>query len=182
MRFLPAASLLIAVATARAAESQSDIFFREKVQPILTQHCFKCHSHGEKMKGNLLVDSRDALITGGDTGPAIVPGDPAKSLLIEAINYKNTELQMPPKGEKLKDAQIATLTQWVKLGAPWPAMPGQKMQSRPRGKISHADRQWWAFRPVAKVEPPAISAQSSVPSPQCPVLSAQCSEKRQVGR
>jgi mono/diheme cytochrome c family protein len=162
MRFLPAASLLIAVATARAAESQSDIFFREKVQPILTQHCFKCHSHGEKMKGNLLVDSRDALITGGDTGPAIVPGDPAKSLLIEAINYKNTELQMPPKGEKLKDAQIATLTQWVKLGAPWPAMPGQKMQSRPRGKISDADRQWWAFRPVAKVEPPAISAQSSV--------------------
>ncbi len=162
MRFLPATILLTSVAATRAAESQSDIFFREKVQPILTQHCFKCHSHGEKMKGNLLVDSRDALLTGGDTGPAIVPGDPAKSLLIEAVNYKNTELQMPPKGERLKEAQIATLTQWVKLGAPWPEPPGQKMKSRPRGKITDADRQWWAFRPVAKVEPPPISAQSGL--------------------
>ena len=153
MRSLHFAILLIPVA-AHAAESQGDAFFREKVQPILTAHCFKCHSHGEKMKANLLVDSRDALLTGGDTGPAIVPGDPAKSLLIEAVGYKNPDLQMPPKGEKLTDAQVATLTQWVKLGAPWPEEPGQKMKSRPRGKITDADRQWWSFQPVAKVTPP----------------------------
>ena len=153
MRSLPLAILLM-TATARAAESDGDTFFREKVQPILTQHCFKCHSHGKKMKGNLLLDSRDALVTGGDTGPAIVPGEPAKSLLIEAVVYKNQDLQMPPKGEKLTDGQIATLTQWVKLGAPWPEVPGQKMKPRPRGKITDEDRQWWAFKPVAKIEPP----------------------------
>ncbi len=154
MRFLPFAILPLTTALC-AAESEGDIFFRQKVQPILTQYCFKCHSHGEKMKGNLLVDSREALLTGGDTGPAIVPGNPEKSLIIEAIGYKNTDLQMPPKGERLTAPQIATLTQWVKLGAPWPELPGQKMKSRPRGKITDADRQWWAFRPVAKVEPPA---------------------------
>ncbi len=161
MRLLHFFTLLISTA-ATAAESESDLFFREKVQPILSQRCYKCHSHGEKMKGNLLVDSREALLTGGDTGPAIVPGDPAKSLLIEAIGYKNTDMQMPPKGEKLTDAQVATLTQWVKLGAPWPEVPGQKMKPRPRGKISDEDRQWWAFRPVAKVEPPKVNAQASV--------------------
>jgi mono/diheme cytochrome c family protein len=153
MRSLISAILLIPAATF-AAESQGEAFFREKVQPILTQHCFKCHSHGEKMKANLLVDSREALLTGGDTGPAIVPGDPEKSLLIEAVNYKNTDLQMPPKGDKLTDGQISLLTEWVKLGAPWPEAPGQKMKSRPRGKITDEDRQWWAFKPVAKAEPP----------------------------
>jgi mono/diheme cytochrome c family protein len=153
MRLLPFAILLLPASTF-AAESQGDAFFRERVQPILTTHCFKCHSHGEKMKGNLLVDSRDALLTGGDTGPAVVPGDPAKSLLIEAVLYKNEDLQMPPKGEKLTEAQVATLTEWVKLGAPWPEVPGQKMKPRPKGKITDEDRQWWAFQPVAKVEPP----------------------------
>ena len=157
MRVLLSPFLLIPVATF-AAESEGDVFFREKVQPILSQHCFKCHSHGEKMKANLLVDSREALLTGGDTGPAIVPGDPAKSLLIEAIGYKNADMQMPPKGEKLSDAQVATLTEWVKLGAPWPEVPGQKMKARPRGKITDEDRQWWAFKPVAKVEPPPANA------------------------
>ncbi|MEO6742119.1 MAG: DUF1549 domain-containing protein [Chthoniobacteraceae bacterium] len=161
MRFLPFVILLIPVISA-AAESQGEAFFREKVQPVLSQRCYKCHSHGEKMKGNLLVDSREALLTGGDTGPAIVPGDPAKSLIIEAIGYKNEDMQMPPKGEKLSDAQIATLTEWVKLGAPWPELPGQKMKPRPRGKISDEDRQWWAFRPVVKTEPPKVNAQSSI--------------------
>ncbi|MEO6787479.1 MAG: DUF1549 domain-containing protein [Chthoniobacteraceae bacterium] len=165
MRLFPLAILLAPFAT-QAADIHGDALFRDKVQPILSQHCFKCHSHGEKMKANLLVDSREALLTGGDTGPALVPGDPAKSLIIEAINYKNTDLQMPPKGEKLSDAQIATLTEWVKLGAPWPEEPGQKMKPRPRGTITDKDRQWWAFKPVAKVEPPPLSAQSSVPSSQ----------------
>ena len=161
MRFLPFAIFLIPVVAA-AAETQGDAFFREKVQPILSQRCYKCHSHGEKMKGNLLVDSREALVTGGDTGPAIIPGDPAKSLIIEAIGYKNQDMQMPPKGEKLSDGQIATLTEWVKIGAPWPEEPGQKMKSRPRGKLTDEDRQWWAFRPVAKVEPPKVDAQNSI--------------------
>ncbi|MEQ1860732.1 MAG: DUF1549 domain-containing protein [Chthoniobacteraceae bacterium] len=148
--------VLVALLPAAAlANAEGDAFFRQKIEPILRENCFKCHSHADgKMKGNLVVDSRDALIAGGDTGPAVVPGAPAKSLLIEAIGYKNVDLQMPPKGKRLTDEQVATLTDWVKQGAPWPEEPGHKMKSRPRGTITEEDRKWWAFQPVAKVEPP----------------------------
>ena len=75
----------------------------------------------DKIKGGLVLDSREAALTGGDTGPAVVPAIPAKSLLIEAIRYANEDLQMPPKKAtgKLSDEQIALLTEWVKMGAPY---------------------------------------------------------------
>ena len=72
---------------------------------MLANNCYKCHSaEAEKVKGGLLLDTREALLKGGDTGPAIVPGDPEKSLLIKAVRYTDPDLQMPPKGEKLSDA------------------------------------------------------------------------------
>ena len=72
-------------------------FFEKKVAPIFKEHCFKCHSHSaEKIKGGLVLDSADGAFTGGDTGPAVVPGDLAKSLLISAVGYKDDDLQMPP--------------------------------------------------------------------------------------
>jgi mono/diheme cytochrome c family protein len=148
---------LTASASAAGVDPKGAEFFQKKIQPILTDHCYKCHSHsGEKIKGGLVVDSLSGLITGGDTGPAVVPGDPAKSLLIEAVSYTNDDLQMPPKGKKLSDEQIATLTEWVKMGAPWPEEPGKKVASRPRGKITDEDRQWWSFQPLAKVTPPTV--------------------------
>ena len=140
---------------AEAPDARGAEFFTKKIEPILREACYKCHSHSsDKIKGGLVLDSRDAVLTGGDTGAAVVPGDPAKSLLIEAVAYKNEDLQMPPKGKKLPDDQIALLTEWVKMGAPWPEEGGQKMTKRAKGKITDEDRQWWAFRPVAKVEPP----------------------------
>jgi len=142
-----------------ANEGQATAFFREKVRPILVNQCFKCHSHeADKIKGGLVLDSREGVITGGDTGPAVVPGDPEKSLLIKAIRYDDADLQMPPNkagGKKLPDASIAVLTEWVKLGVPWADEPkGQKMASRPRGAITDEDRKWWAVRPIAKPQPP----------------------------
>ena len=94
--------------------------FAQKVQPIFQEHCYKCHSHAaEKIKGGLVVDSRDGMLTGGDTGPAIVPGEPEKSLLIEAVRYGNRDLQMPPKNKKLTaTTDRARSTEWVKKGAP----------------------------------------------------------------
>jgi mono/diheme cytochrome c family protein len=157
MKFL---SLLVclSIPTAVFANPEGVEFFQKKIQPILTDHCYKCHSHsGDKIKGGLVVDSLSGLTSGGDTGPAVVPGNPAKSLLIEAVSYKNDDLQMPPKGKKLSDEQIAALTEWVKMGAPWPEEHGQKMATRPKGKITDEDRQWWAFQPVAKVQPPAAN-------------------------
>src|ERR1043166_9019452 len=137
----------------------ADDFFASRVQPIFQERCFKCHSHSaEKIKGGLVLDSLDAMLTGGDSGPAIVPGNPNKSLLVQAIRYTNEDLQMPPTkngGEKLSEAEIASIEQWVKDGAAW---PGQTTKAkRVRGKITEEDRKWWAFQPLAKVSPPDIT-------------------------
>ena len=88
--------------------------FENKIRPILANSCYKCHSQqAEKLKGGLLLDSRDGLLKGGTTGPAIIPFQPDRSLLIQAVRYTNEDLQMPPKGEKLSDAQVADLIEWV---------------------------------------------------------------------
>ena len=162
MRFALCTLLALPIAVAAAGDDKESAFFREKVRPILAERCFKCHSHeADKIKGGLVLDSRDALLTGGDTGPAIVSGDPEKSLLIKAVRYTDADLKMPPnKGneKKLDDAAIATLVEWVKLGAPWPDEPkGQKMASRPKGTISDEDRKWWAIQPIKKPEPPKLN-------------------------
>ena len=94
--------------------------FEKTIRPLLVEHCYKCHSaEGKKVKGGLRVDGRKFLLDGGDTGPALVPGDPAKSKLIEAVKYANKDLLMPPVGKLPADA-IAALEAWVKEGAPWP--------------------------------------------------------------
>src|SRR2546423_12854374 len=90
----------------RAAASENFDFFEKKIRPLLVEHCYKCHSaQSEKVKGGLLLDTREGVLKGGDTGPAIVPGDPEKSLLIKAVRFTDKELQMPPKDKKLQDAQ-----------------------------------------------------------------------------
>src|SRR5215510_1401553 len=115
---------LLAASQLDAAETSAKglELFEKRVQPIFAEHCYKCHSHdADKIKGGLLLDSTEAALKGGDTGPALVPGKPEDSLLIKAIRYTDPDLQMPPKGRKLSDAQIAVVTEWVKLGAPRPA-------------------------------------------------------------
>src|SRR5262249_53571515 len=103
---LLAATLLLPAFRAAAASPEDVEFFEKKVRPILAEHCYKCHSaQAKKPKGGLLVDSRTALLKGGDNGPALVPGEPDKSRLVQAIGYKDTDLQMPPKA-KLPDAVI----------------------------------------------------------------------------
>src|SRR5437764_1445036 len=108
-------------------------FYEKQVQPILAENCYKCHSHqAEKIKANFVLDSREGLLKGGETGPAIVPGDPEKSLLIKAVRHVDEDLQMPPK-KKLPDDQIAILTQWIKMGAPY-STAGTVASSNPKRK------------------------------------------------
>ena len=129
-------------------------FFDKKVKPILVDKCYKCHSaEAGKSKGGLLLDSREGSAKGGDTGPSVVPGNVAKSLLITAITYKDADLQMPPKGEKLSDQQIADLTEWVKMGAPDPReLPkGTKLSG-----LTDKARHHWAYQPVTKPTIPAV--------------------------
>ena len=128
-------------------------FFTDKVLPVLAENCYRCHSaEGGKDKGGLTLDTRDAMIKGGENGPSLVPGDVEKSLLVKAVTYKDADLQMPPK-EKLSEAQVAILSDWVKMGAPWPKMDAT-VKSKLSGLTDKA-RHHWAYQPVKKPAVPA---------------------------
>ncbi len=106
---------------AKPLTPQQTAFFESKVRPIFVKNCYQCHSvEQHKSKGNLVLDSRDGWQKGGKHGPAIIPGDVNKSLLLKAVNQVDPDFAMPPDGAKLKDGEIALLTEWVKQGAPDP--------------------------------------------------------------
>ena len=136
-----------------AAPNQAQIdFFENKIRPIFAENCYKCHSPAKgKIKGGLELDWKGGWEKGGDSGPAIVPGDPEKSLLIKAVRYTDPDLQMPPKGEKISPAQVNDLVTWVKMGAPDPR------KSRPesaKAEYGGNGKDHWAFKPVTKPAPP----------------------------
>src|SRR5690349_12061745 len=114
---LAAVVLLVSPAAVRADEPVNAEFFERKVRPILAAHCVSCHGP-QKQKAGLRLDSKAGFTKGGDTGALVKPGDPDASLLVRVIRYDG-DIKMPQKG-KLADADIATLTAWVKGGAPWP--------------------------------------------------------------
>ena len=129
-------------------------FFENKIRPILSENCYKCHSvELNKSKGGLTLDTKAGLLKGGETGAGVKPGDPKGSLLIKAVLYTDPDLQMPPKGEKLSDAQIADLTSWVKMGAP---DPREKAKGGKLSGMTDAARRHWAFVPVKKPEIPPV--------------------------
>lgn len=130
-------------------------FFESKVRPILVERCYECHSMETKTKGGLALDSRSGWEKGGDTGPAIVPGQPADSLLIKAISYTDPDLTMPPK-KRLSADEVAVLTEWVKLGAPDPRTEVATAKKITAMTLEEA-RSYWAFQPIGKVAPPSIS-------------------------
>jgi cytochrome c553 len=135
-------------------------FFESRVRPLLIQHCYKCHStQAEKLKGGLMLDSAESILKGGDSGPALVPGNPDKSLLIEAVRYEDEDTAMPPKG-KLPDAAVADLATWVKMGAPWPkdaARPGKSpAAAETKPDYEKLRREHWAYQPIRKADPPAV--------------------------
>jgi hypothetical protein len=152
--------LLLLVGTARpsiaADDPKSVEFFEKKIRPLLAEHCHSCHSAeaqaNKKLKGGLLLDSRDGWKAGGDSGPAIVPGKPNESLLIESVKYEG-DLKMPPKG-KLPAAALADLEQWVKLGAPDPRVGGAKPKQV--GLSIEEGRKFWSYKLVVKSAIPEV--------------------------
>jgi hypothetical protein len=132
-------------------------FFEKNVRPILVDTCYKCHSaKSEKLKGGLLLDTRAGSLKGGKTGPAVVPGDLDKSLLIKAVRYTDEDLQMPPK-EQLSKTQVAALEAWVKMGAPDPRGDAPVASGGPMTVLSLADsKNFWSFkRPILSPVPVA---------------------------
>jgi hypothetical protein len=148
--------LLVLLAQSAPEEAASTKLFEEKVGPILAARCYKCHSAlAPKPKGGLRLDSREAALKGGDSGPALVPGKPDLSLLMMAVRGALPELQMPPK-EKLPAGEVELLGQWIAGGASWSATVARAR--RPEKKISDADRAWWSFQPVKEPAVPAGDA------------------------
>src|SRR5688572_2569515 len=150
--------LLVASLSAFAAEPvltpEQTTFFESKIRPVLVDNCYKCHSQAaDKVKGGLLLDSREGWQKGGDSGVVIVPGDPEKSLLIRAVRYADKDVQMPPNDKKLPAQQIADLEAWVKMGAPDPRVGGATAEHVYKVEMAQAKKHW-AFRPVSKPAAP----------------------------
>jgi hypothetical protein len=125
-------------------------FFENKVRPLLSKHCYECHSsRADKIKGGLLLDTKAGIREGGDLGPAVVPGDLGKSLLMEAVHWKNEDMQMPPK-KKLPESAVKVFEQWIKMGAPDPR-DGQNIIKETVNL--EAGRKFWAFQSISQVKP-----------------------------
>lgn len=144
-----------AVAAEPSFTSEQVEFFETKIRPLLSRECYECHSNEAKvLKGGLRLDSRDAVLQGGDSGESVVPGDPDKSNLIQAVRWLSSE--MPPDG-KLNESEIAALTKWVEIGAPWPeekaAAPAApaKTYDWPTLRAAH-----WAWQPVVRPSLPTV--------------------------
>ena len=122
---------------------------------MLSERCFKCHGP-EKQQGALRLDSRAAVLKGGDTGPALVAGKPGESELIAAINYAEGGYQMPPTG-KLPDAEIAILTKWVELGAPWPSEDTPQPEKKETFDLQARKQSYWAWQPISHPAVPPVA-------------------------
>ena len=119
---------------------EAEQFFEQQIRPLLAEKCVGCHG-ATKQSGGLRLDSREAILRGGDTGPAAIVGDVSGSLLVQAVRYDG-DLQMPPE-QPLSNPQRDALAQWVRLGLPWPAATGMLRSVGPDAAVSH-----WAFQPV----------------------------------
>src|SRR5438445_2062422 len=131
-------------------------YFEKNIRPVLVERCYRCHSKdAEKVKGGLLLDTREGLLKGGENGVVIVPGDPQKSKLIIAIRYHDEEIRMPPK-EPLAERQIAHFVEWVKMGAPDPRTADAVVKAAPPPYEYAKAKQFWSFQPVKDRQSPAV--------------------------
>ncbi|HEX3870063.1 MAG TPA: DUF1553 domain-containing protein [Pirellulales bacterium] len=154
--------LIVLVVSCRAigaeapASAEGQQFFESRVRPLLSTHCFKCHGP-DKQKGSLRLDSLEAILEGGDSGPALVPGNVEESPIVWAVRYSDDFVHMPPS-KKLADDQVATVVRWIEMGAPWPGadQTAAKRPAKAVFEITDEDRAWWAFQPVRRPKPPKI--------------------------
>jgi len=137
--------------------------FETSIRPLLAKNCYACHTQAKL--GGLTINSREGLLKGGKSGPAIVPGSPDKSLLIQAINYSHPSIKMPPTGQ-LSRGEIDLMIAWIKDGAFWPE-PKAAIAPVPGGsyQITPQQRAFWSFQPVRKPTPPEVKNAASVRTP-----------------
>lgn len=170
MRFTISGLIVIGSMTSASVslgdDASDSTFFETNVRPLLIAKCFECHV-GEKPKAGLRLDSRETILAGGESGPAVVIGKPEESLLVDVIGYRNS-VQMPPKA-KLPERDIATLTEWVRRGLPWPdskpSNPAPATTSQASVDFTDEQKSFWAFQPITSVIPPAVHIETWCRSP-----------------
>ncbi len=138
-----------------AEDSAGLEIFEKHVRPVLIAHCYECHA-ADEANGGLKVDSRPALLRGGDSGPAVTPGEPEKSLLLEAIRYGNPDMQMPPQN-RLAKAEVEAIEKWIRLGAPDPREETLSPETPKALGLSIAEgKEFWSFQPLQQHQPPTV--------------------------
>ncbi len=147
-------------------------FFETKVRPVLAENCFACHTSTKL--GGLEMSSRDALIRGGNSGPAIEPGHPERSLLLKAVSHTDERLKMPPQG-KLSDPQVSDLAVWIRDGAVWPN--ALETQGADDFQVTDEHRRFWAFQPVHTPQLPEVRNHARAKTPIDRFIVAQLEEK-----
>jgi cytochrome c553/mono/diheme cytochrome c family protein len=144
----------LATAFAQKPSDANGEFFEMRIRPLLVNRCYACHT--EEHMGGLQLDTLEHALKGGKSGVVIKPGDPAHSLMVEALHYTNARLKMPPTG-RLKDSEIADVETWIKNGALWPKVSKDAAPSAPAPYVITAEqRAFWSFRPITNPAPPAV--------------------------
>jgi len=147
---------------AQEANDEGLKFFEQKIRPVLNQHCYSCHSKdaqtNKKLKAELFLDTAKGMLAGGETGPTLIKGQSAKSLLMKALKYDG--LDMPPSG-KLPENVIADFAKWIDMGAPDPRQG--ELAAKPKREINIAEgKQWWSFQPLKEIAPPAGATSNTI--------------------
>ena len=132
-------------------------FFEKKIRPLLSDHCYACHSAETKPAGGLRVDDRNGLLGGGDTGPAVVPGHPEKSLILERIHHSDPKKRMPKEGDLLTEAEVADLTTWIQDGVAWPRERIPASLGKNRADYEDLKAHHWAWQPRKNPAVPAVN-------------------------
>ena len=145
---------LLAAASPQTTSAAGEVFFEQKVRPLLVEKCFSCHSvEAKKQKGGLLLDSRASILNGGESGTAAIPGRADESLLIKAVRYQDLDMQMPPK-ERLGARDVAVLEQWIAEGMFFPSAATVATNKR---EIDFVEgRKFWSFKPLSHPDLPRL--------------------------
>ena len=165
MGIVATTALLATLTSAQTRAEPGPRFFEQQVQPVLQQHCLKCHGNDpERIRAGLRLNSRLGLTRGGDRGSVIDFDRPEHSLLLEMVSYRDEHHQMPPAG-RLPDAQIETLTRWVKMGIPWDSGMPELEQTGQEEKTPAGKSDYWAYQPVQEQAIPRVKGDNWVRNP-----------------
>jgi hypothetical protein len=163
------------------ADPGQEEFFENKIRPVLAEHCYECHNSIKKAKGDLILDYKDGLLDGGETGPGIIPGDPEGSLLMQVLKHEIKDLKMPKGGPKLMPNVLSDFKKWITEGAFDPRVDPpteeQFAQDTAWEKIRERRKQWWSFQPIGLQNVPTVPGSDWSEHPVDKFLQARWAEK-----